>query len=209
MRAIIITAGLTLILAGTVLGDPDNPGGHPDLTGTWVLNEKESDTLESAAGQGRNRGGAPPPGRGGGGRGLGGGRGTGMGRGGGGGGAPDDQQRDEMQKRREQMRERVSRFVIHQEGTEFNVADGLEITRLLYTDGREQTIWTEQGQALATAAWQGSELVVRWRPEEEAPEQVQRFRVDPETDRLSVTSTLRRPDSDQTLEMTMVYDREG
>ena len=210
----ILSAGPALAQA-----DPDNPGdavgleaaGH-DLTGSWVLNEKLSDDFAPPVDRSAARGGGM---RGGG---MGGGRGGGMGGGMRGGGGPSggsdpsekdmDKRRAEMREKMEEMKKKVARLNIFHEGLEFNVTDGLDITHLLYTDGRENTIWTDRGQVSAFAQWDGPTLVTRWRTKKDQPEHVRRFTLDPETDRLTVTESFSQPGSGQSINRTMVYERE-
>lgn len=229
MRTLALIAGLLMLTAGPTLAqdiaeaDPDTAGdplgaesgdAPPDLTGTWVLNEKLSDSFAppaDAGERGGGRGGGMGGGRGGG---MGGGRGGGPGgMGGKGGGEPPsdedmEQRRAEMQKRMEATKEKVARITIFQEGLEFNVTDGQDISHLLFTDGREMTIWTDRGQATASAAWDGPVLVTRWRTQEGQPEHMRRFTLDPETGRLTVTEIFAKPGSGQSVNRTMVYDRD-
>jgi hypothetical protein len=173
----------------------------PDLTGTWVLNENESDTFNAP---GRGQGGTPAKGggRGGGGRG-GGGRGGGGGQGGG------QEPSAEDQARLEERNKALSKLVIFQQGFEMNVTNGLDISRMLITDGRDLEIWTQQGMASATATWNGPTLVVRWSVSEEGPEQVRRYSLEEDGLKLSVRATVQRPDSDKTHTVSLVYDRKN
>lgn len=234
MRTLAFIASLMVLTASPVLAapeaesDPDTAGepiGAEDantpvnLTGSWVLNDKLSDPFEpptgaGGQGDGRHGGGSRGGGKGGGrGGGMGGGRGGGMGGGRGGGSQPTqdntEQRQAEQQQKMEEMTQKVARITIFQEGLEFNVTDGRDISHLLYTDGREMTIWTDRGQATASAYWNGPVLVTRWRMGKDQPENVRRFLLDGTTDRLIVTDTFTRPDNDQATTRTMTYDRDS
>jgi hypothetical protein len=174
----------------------------PDLTGNWVLNEKDSDAFKAPS---RSQGGSPSKGgggRGGGSRG-GGGRGGSGDRGQGGGQEPSA----EDQARMEERKIALGQLVIFQQDLEMNVTDGLDISRMLITDGRDLEIWTQQGMASATASWSGPTLVVRWAVGEEGPEQVRRYSLEEDGQKLSVRAAMQRPGSDKTQTMSLVYDR--
>lgn len=202
MRTFMSLLTLTALVIFCVgAAEPNDP--TPDLTGNWALNEDESDSFKA---QGRSQG-SPPSG--GGGRGGGGRRGGGGGKGGGSrGGGQQEGPSAEDQARMEQMNRSISRLTIFQQGLEMNVTNGLDISRMLITDGRDLKIWTQQGMADATATWSGATLVVRWSVEGGDLEQVQRYSLGEDGTQLLVTATMQRPDSDKTRTMTLVYDRE-
>lgn len=146
---------LLLALAGTAAAD-ETPA-RPDLSGQWVLNQQASDNLMEVLGPaaaGRGGGGGGGGGRGGGGH--------------GGVGQSDMSQEDrsaQIQRRMERILERLNTLEIFHEDPDLDYTDGLEISRLLHTDGRTDTVWTDQGQMKATAAWNGSTLEITWRGE--------------------------------------------
>lgn len=147
------------------IADEDTP---PDLSGVWILDKDASDDpatiLSQSRGQGRGQGSG---GGGGGMKGGGMGGGGGGGRRGGGGGrsamtedsTPADRQGADMAVR---LQKRIERMEIASGGGEFTVTDGLDITRMLHTDGREETVWTERGEARASARWQGQAMEITW-----------------------------------------------
>ena len=194
MRVLTFILVLTALLAGSLLADPP----APDLTGEWILNEKESDAFAAPG-----RAGPPPDGGGGRGGGRGGG-GRGFRGGSGDGGGPSADQQAMMEERKKAM----SHLVIFQEDLELNVTDGLGISWLLFTDGRDMEIWTRQGMADATAAWEGAVLVIRYSAGEEGPEQVTRYSLDEDGTRLRAILTHQRPGEDENLTATMIYDRQ-
>lgn len=197
-----------LILAGAAAAaDP-----APDLSGVWVLNEQASDdpvtALRPANGGSRPGGGMAGPGggrRGGPGGGMG-GRGRGMGNDGGeGGGAPPRERQGAD--RALALQKRLSRLQIFMAGDEFNLTDGLDISRVLRTDGRTATVWTERGEQQATASWQGGALLVAWTGGR-GPGRTTRFELAPEGNQLVVLEQLVRPGEEEPVTLRLVYDRQ-
>jgi len=142
------------------------------------------------------------------------GRGGGGGRGGKGGRRKDrggnggDDHEAEAQKRMERALEAYSRLEIFHEGIELNVTDGVDITRLLYTDGRDMDIWTPQGEAQATATWQDRTLVVHWMTKQETVSRIRSYNLSGDGRQLVMTEDRRPPGQDKTVKITMVYDLE-
>lgn len=212
--AVLTLVAGTLAVPGTPLAQETT---HPDLSGTWQLNTAKSDdpaqVMRKAMGGDRPQGERPGGGggmRGGGGMagGRGGGRG-GMGGGdqmGSGGGGRDSQ---DMAKRGEEARQRNARLEIFLEGVELNVTDGLDITRLLHTDGRQDKIWTERGEVEATARWEGPALTVRWAGPRDKTGTVRRYELSEDGATLTVTDERPLPGQDKTVKIRMVYDRQG
>ena len=185
----------------------------PNLTGNWVLNEKQSDdfaeVMREAMGgsQGKGGGGMKGGGQGGGGGGRGGG-----GRGGGGqGGGMSDSGQDpnkaaKTQQRLARAREEYSRLEIFHDGIELNVTNGLDISRLLFTDGRQMNIWTQQGEAKATATWQKRTLIVEWKTRQDTMNRIRYYTLSEGGMQLTMTESRRLPGQDKTVKITMVYD---
>ncbi|MEN8007304.1 MAG: hypothetical protein ABFS42_09840 [Candidatus Krumholzibacteriota bacterium] len=192
----------------------------PNLTGNWVLNTKDSDDIgavmrEAMAArqsmgvggmQGGGKGGGRGGGRGGGGRGGGGRGGGGRGEGG---SAPDQDRMVKAQQRMARLQEEYSRLEIFHDGIELNVTNGLDITRLLFTDGRQMNIWTQQGEARATATWQKQTLVVEWKTRQDTLSRIRYYTLSESGRRLTMTESRRLPGQDKTVKITMVYDLEG
>ena len=182
---------------------------QPNLTGNWILNEKASNdmaaVMREAMGGGQSMGGG---GKGGGG-GHGGGRGGGHGgnKGGGTGNSGDDQARQEKaQQRLIRVQEEYSRMEIFHDGIELNVTNGLDISRLLFTDGRRMNIWTQQGEANATAHWQGRTLIVEWKTSQDTMSRIRNYTVSETGYQMIMTETRRLPGQDKTVKIRMVYD---
>ncbi len=194
---------IILILPLLILTPVQAQDSEPNLTGKWVLNEKMSadfvEVVEEARGGGTER----PEGRGGGG-GRGGKGGRRQDRGGKGG----DEHQAEAQKRMERALEAYSRLEIFHEGIELNVTDGVDITRLLYIDGRDMDIWTPQGEAQATATWQDRTLVVHWMTKQDTVSRIRSYKLSGDGRQLVMTEDLRPPGKDKTVNITMVYDLE-
>ncbi len=185
----------------------------PNLTGNWVLNEKESDdfaeVMREAMGGSQGRGGGGMQGGG-----KGGGRGGGRGGGGGGGrgGGMGDSEQDpgkaaKTQQRLTRAREEYSRLEIFHDGIELNVTNGLDITRLLFTDGRQMNIWTQQGEAKATATWQKQTLIVEWKTRQDTMNRIRYYTLSDGGQQLTMTESRRLPGKDKPVKITMVYDR--
>ena len=183
----------------------------PNLTGNWILNEKLSDDfsklMQEGTGDGqmgREGGKQGGGGRGGGSGGRGGGRGSG-GKGGQGGGDNDERQA-KAQLRVARARDEYSRLEIFHDGIELNVTNGLDISRLIYTDGRQMNIWTQNGEARATATWQEQILVVQWKTSQDTMSRIRRYTISDGGQRLTVAEARRLPSQDKAIEITMVYD---
>ena len=162
-----------------------------DLSGNWIIDKKASDDIKAAlapsGGRGKSGGGGHS---GGGGRGGGGGGGGG-GRGGGGGQGGMNQQpsgadQKRMQKTMEDMEKELSRLEIFQTGHELNVTDGMDMTRLIFTDGRDNTIWTRQGEAQATTEWIGRTLKIQINSENQKQGQVRHYTLSEDGSKLVV-----------------------
>ncbi len=178
-----------------------SPPAQPNLTGNWILNVKASDdmaaVMREAMGGGQNMGG---------GRGSGGGRGGGR-KGGGMGNSGDDPPRQaKAQQRLARMQEEYSRMEIFHDGIELNVTNGLDISRLLFTDGRRMNIWTQQGEANATAHWQDRTLIVEWKTSQDTMSRIRNYTLSETGYQLVMTETRRLPGQDKTVKIRMVYD---
>ncbi len=181
----------------------ESSGNAPTLTGFWQLNPSLSDDLQEIMREAL--GGGPRGGR--------------KGRHGGGGRNPDEgghdvgnlsgsdkDQAEQMKKHAQEFQQQFSTLEIYQDGIELNVTNGLDITRLLYTDGRTQTIWTQRGEATATATWQDHTLVVHWRTEKDPTGRTRRYQLQEDGKRLNVTEVLRLPGQKDTVSISLIYD---
>jgi hypothetical protein len=179
---------------------------RPDLSGTWSFNQDKSDDI--AAIMRKARGGSPPGGgRHPGGRG-GGGRGGGMNPGNRAPAGERNPDQEELKQRALQARREYQHFQIFQEGDEFDLTNGLDITQSYFTDGRDIKVWTQQGETLATASWQGPVLMMRWQPSEQAPGRTRRFQLSEDGNTLTVTEERQLPGQDQPVKIRLVYDRQ-
>jgi len=202
-----------LAAASFVLAYPSaaSEPSRPELSGRWVLDQRASTDLEdlivhakASRGAGRNGGGG---GRGGG-RGGGSGTGRGAGRSGGGGhGSNDGDRQEAQQKHLRELEQRLAELEIFHAGHELNVTDGMKISRLLYTDGRETTIWTERGPTTAAAVWQGATLVVRWQGEDGGDDRLRKYILDEGGTRLTVREERHLPGQEQAVTLELVYNR--
>jgi len=198
---------MTLALSATAQTPEDS---MPNFSGKWTLNKKLSDPIQPPQGKGGHGGGMSGGSMIGGGRG-GGGRGGGMGGMGGGGGGRrgggNQQQSVQNQQRIARLQQELSRLEIFHDGVELDVTNGLDITRLIYTDGRTMNIWTQRGEANATANWEGPTLIVQWKTRQDTMSRIRRYTIDEGTNRLTVTEKRRQPGGDKYQEMVLVYDQ--
>lgn len=215
IRTTLLAAALAL--AGSSLAQTPESPAPPDpaaFSGAWVLNPQASDDIGAAFGKSRGDRPEGPPG------GMGGGRGGRQGMGGGGrpgggrmmdedrpvdpaggeeGGNPDTQARLRLQKE-------ASRLDIFTDGTELNITNGLDVSRLLFCDGRETTIWTEFGEIRAGASWEDGTFREWWKPGR-GPGRTVTYRLAPDGNRLTVTEERNLPGNQGTVQLTLVYDR--
>ncbi len=204
-----ILVALLFMLISVPLSMAQETGQHLNFTGNWTLNKKLSDDVQQVMMKAMGGGGKGRGGMGGGGRGgHGGGRGGG-GRGGGMGGQPGGGQsggNPQTQKRAEKMKQQFSRLEIFQDGIELNVTDGLDITRLLHTDGRSDTIWTQRGEATAETNWENDILVIQWKTRQDTKARIRHYQLDEKGSRLTVKEMIRMPNSKEMLSVQLVYD---
>ena len=214
MKSVAWTAWYILILSLLFLAEAKAQDTPPNLTGTWVLNEKESDDFPEVLQQtsGSGQGGLDSgmgKGRGGGGRGGGrrgdGGQGGGIDKGGGSSSGHQDRQVRAQQKLA-RVQEEYSHLEIFHDGIELNVTNGLDISRLLFTDGRQMNIWTQQGEASATASWQDRTLVVSWKTSQDTMSRIRYYNLAEGGQQLTLTENRRLPGQAKTVEIELVYD---
>lgn len=179
----------------------------PDLTGKWVLNEKMSDDFAAVMKEAKSGGSEMPQGGGRRGGGKGGGGRSG-GRGGGGNQGDNEERQAQDQERMERALKEYSYLEIFHDGIELNVTNGLDISRLLYTDGSEMTIWTQRGEAKAKATWRKDILVVEWITRQDTVSRIREYTLGPEGRTLTMNESLQLPGQDKSIEITMVYELE-
>ena len=168
---------------------------RPSFNGHWLLNTSASDDPAQVMRQARPEGG----GRSGGGQAGGGGRS--------GGGQGDSGPSIEMQQRLVRKQKEYSRLTIFHDGPELNITDGLEISRLMYTDGRETSIWTSQGEATVTAGWRENTLTVRIMVRQGGPERVRHYTLSGDGTQLTMIEEMARPKQQEPHRIKRVYDR--
>ncbi len=172
-----------------------------NFTGHWVLNTRESDDFAEIMDEAMSAGQA--------------GRGGGMGRGNGGGGGKgggspsgDEERQVRAQQKLARIQVEYSRLDIFHDGIELNVTNGLDISRLLFTDGRQMNIWTQQGEASATATWQGRTLIVSWKTSQDTLSRIRHYTLAEGGQQLILTENRRLPGQDKTVNIKMVFDLE-
>ncbi len=100
-----------------------------------------------------------------------------------------DQKR--MQKNVKNLEQEISRLEIFQTDGELNVTDGMDISYVVTTDGKENKIWTRRGEAKATANWTDTTLVVETKVGKQKQGQVRHFSLSEDGSELTVL--LKRP----------------
>ncbi len=189
--------------AQTEISDDGTP---VNLSGLWIIDKKASDDLKQALIPSGDRG----KGSGGGMSGGGGGRG-GHGRGGGmggniGGGAPSGIQ-ERMMRNMKDLEKEISRLEIFQTEHEFNVTDGMEMTRLIFTDGRDNKVWTRQGEAIAKGDWQNNTLKIEIQSAGKKQGQVRHYTLSEDGNKLTVLFKKSMGPSGEPKTLRLVYRR--
>ncbi len=177
--AVLTLFAVSICASGVASAAPDDT--HPDLSGTWQLNEALSDDVAIKmrealeARQSQMMGGPPGGGSVGG---MGGGRPGGTGDVGG------------MQARLAELEAGTRTLVIRHDEPEISIelADGR--TRRHFTDNRKQQVSTELGRLTSRAKWKkNGRLLVRW-SRSDGPEITQIYQLDHDGTRLIVDTRL-------------------
>ncbi|MFO7609039.1 MAG: hypothetical protein R6X35_07555 [Candidatus Krumholzibacteriia bacterium] len=207
--ALALAPFMALGVVGDLGAEGTGVGDRPDLSGIWILDERASD--DPAARRPRPDGGPAGGGRGGGGSGgrMHGGRGGAMPGGRMQGGNPDwdGGGRTGGRPDRATLQKRLARLEIFQAGSELNLTDGLDISRVLPTDGSTVTVWTERGKQQATAAWDGPSLEIRWQAER-GPVRTTRYQLAADAQQLVVLEQISGPGEEQPQTLRLVYRRQ-
>ncbi|MBK8167341.1 MAG: hypothetical protein IPK64_15470 [bacterium] len=191
------------------------PPARADFSGLWQLDPKASDDPATLG---------PGPGRGpGGGRGGEGGS-RGRGRGGmGGGPSPDpsggrtpgegfdgeetrSNEHDDAASRRS-ARE-FGRMEIFQAGDEFNLTDGMQVSRSLRIGGEPIEVFTPRGTVLAAVAWDGTSLVLTERDPQGQVRRTRQLMLSADRSTLTIKEIRHLPGQDGNQTATMVYRRQ-
>ena len=106
------------------------------------------------------------------------------------------------------LQKEVSRLEIFTDGLELNITNGLDISRLLFCDGRETTIWTDRGEIKARARWERGSFRETW-ASGRGRGRTLTYRLSPAGNRLVVTEERTLPGKDEPVKITLVYDRES
>jgi hypothetical protein len=192
---------------------------HPDFSGHWKLDPKASDDPARMGGGPGGPGG--PGGRPGGGPGGGRGGGPGGGRGGSGPALDPNQGRmpgegfdgseGEAGKRAEAAGRQAARefglLEIFHEGDEFDLTDGMQISRMLRIGGEPTEVFTPRGSVKAAAAWEGDALVVTERDPQGQVRRTRQFRITGDRSTLTVKEIRQLPGKEGNAVMSLVYRR--
>ncbi len=214
-----VCALVLMMSATSALAEAASPvSDYTRYTGTWVLDKNASDDPAEALAAGRTTGRSGTGGMHGGGMGGGGGRrGGGMGRRGSGmkggrSGSQADAQRGaqaaDLSTRNQLRRQKaMARLEIFTDGRELDITDGLDMTRLLSCDGRAKEVWTENGQAMASARLENGSIIETWSSGKGGGRTLT-YTLSPDGNRLTVREERRtRRESDEPRVITLVYDR--
>ncbi|MBK7047109.1 MAG: hypothetical protein IPH48_11515 [bacterium] len=190
---------------------------HPDFSGHWKLDPKSSDDPARMGGGPAGPGGpgGPGGGRGGGPGGPGGGRGRngpaldpnqgkmpGEGFDGSEGEAGERAQAAGRQAARE-----FGLLEIFHEGDEFDLTDGMQISRMLRIGGEPTEVFTPRGSVKAAAAWEGDALVVTERDPQGQVRRTRQFRITGDRSTLTVKEIRQLPGKEGNAVMSLVYRR--
>jgi len=96
---------------------------------------------------------------------------------------------------------------IFQSGAEFDLTDGMDVSRALRIGGEPSDVYTPRGRARATAVWEGPQLVVTETPEDGRGQVVRRLQLIEGTGQLLVSETRTPPGGDKPVTIRLVYDR--
>lgn len=231
-RCAAVPAALTLLLGGALAAPaPPTPApaseapagqaparAHPDFSGSWQLDPKASDDPAGVPdgggrGQGGPGGGGRGPGGGGGGRGPGGGgrgsavdpnQGTLPGEGFDGSDAPE---RERAEAEGRQSAREFGQMEIFHAGDEFDLTDGMQISRMLQIGGPPTEVFTPRGAVKATAAWDNDALLVTESDPQGQVRRTRQFHLSAGGGTLTVREIRHRPGKEGSHTMTMVYRR--
>lgn len=187
---------IALLGACAAVAQDEDATAAPGFNGTWVLNRESSRDLAAMM--------QPPAERGGGGGMRGGGRGRRGGR--------DDLPTggDNSVKRQQnalRMQKEYSRLEIFHEGQELNLTDGLDISQLHFTDGRETVIWTERGEMTARTTIAPGEIRVHTGGRRDGPGRTRTFTLSEDGKQLVLVEERGVPGREAPVRIRMVYDR--
>jgi len=178
---------------------------HPDFSGHWKLDPKASDDpARMGGGPGGGRGGGPGGGRGGSGPALDPNQGKMPGEG-------FDGSEGEAGKRAEAAGRQAARefglLEIFHEGDEFDLTDGMQISRMLRIGGEPTEVFTPRGSVKAAAAWEGDALVVTERDPQGQVRRTRQFRLSGDRSTLTVKEIRQLPGKEGNAVMSLVYRR--
>jgi hypothetical protein len=236
LRCAAVPAGLTLLLGGALAADAPpattpavvapavvapavvSPAvtaaaparARPDFSGSWQLDPKASDDPAMIPGGGERGQGGP---------GSGGGRGPGSrGRGptadpnqgtmpGEGFDGSDAPERDRDEAAGRQSAREFGQLEIFHAGDEFDLTDGMQVSRMLTIGGQPTEVFTPRGPAKATAAWDNDALLVTESDPQGQVRRTRQFQMSSDGGTLTVREIRHRPGKDGNHTMTMVYRR--
>jgi len=185
---------------------------RPDFSGSWQLDPKASDDPAMIPGGGERGE------RGQGGPGSGGGRGGSSRRGptadpnqgkmpGEGFDGSDAPERDRDEAAGRQSAREFGQLEIFHAGDEFDLTDGMQVSRMLTIGGQPTEVFTPRGPAKATAAWDNDALLVTESDPQGQVRRTRQFQLSSDGGTLTVREIRHRPGKEGNHTMTMVYRR--
>jgi hypothetical protein len=100
------------------------------------------------------------------------------------------------------------RLEIFHDGDEFDLTDGMQISRVLKVGGQPTEVFTPRGSMKAAAAWEGEAMVVTERNPDGRVMRTRQFMLSADKQVLTVREVRHMPGKDGDLTMTLVYRRD-
>lgn len=100
------------------------------------------------------------------------------------------------------------RLEIFHDGDEFDLTDGMQISRVLKVGGQPTEVFTPRGSMKAAAVWEGEAMVVTERNPDGRVMRTRQFMLSADKQVLTVREVRHMPGKDGDLTMTLVYRRD-
>lgn len=210
-RAAVAAVLISCSAAAAVAAAQNAPAAHPDFSGTWHLDPRSSDDPAQVFGGAEGAGGRE-------GRRPGGDRRTlprpsmdpdrthdqgpgfvGSGR----------SERGLAKGMAEETTREAGRLEIFQSGDEFNLTDGMQVSRTLRIGGEPAEVLTPRGLMKASATWEGEILAITERDPKGEARRTRQFSLNADRSVLTVRDIRHRPGKDGELALTMIYRHEA
>lgn len=185
---------------------PVAAAARPDFSGRWQLDAKASDDPAARSpAAGRGRGGGRPGGGPGRGPAVNPGSGRMPGEGFDGG---ESAAREIGEAAGRRAAREFGRLEIFHAGDEFDLTDGMQVSRTLRIGSEPVEVFTPRGTVRAAAAWEGASLVLTERDEAGRVRRTRRLLLGPDPNTLTVKEIRHHPGADGDRALTLVYRRQ-